>query len=297
MESTLANFFNPARAALMPNLVSKEDLRAANSLMEVSRHIGFLAAPPAGGVLVALLGPAAIMLVDGVTFLISGITVFLIRHRQPLREAVPSEGLVHSSQMVIRLTIEGLRAIMQRRLLQVAVLLGLALNLIVSPIQVLLPLFVRDVKQADADYFGILVAGLLAGLISGSLTAPATARRMGLGKMAIAAVALLGVVITIASWPPTIWPPLIAMTVAGFAIGSLNVAQTTLLQSATSDEERGRVSATYFTFTLGVRPFGYLLMGLMASAVDVRFLFVALGALALIVAGALARMPEVRAAR
>ena len=297
MESTLANLFNPARAALMPNLVSKNDLRAANSLMEVSRHIGFLAAPPAGGFLVALLGPAAIMLVDGVTFLVSGITVFLIRWRPPVREQVQSEGLIHASGIVINQTIEGLKAIKQRRLLQVAVLLGLSLNLIVSPIQVLLPLFVLDVKHADADYFGVLVAGLLAGLISGSLTAPATARRLGLGKMAIGAVAVLGIVITIASWPPTIWPPLIAMTIAGFAIGSLNVAQTTLLQGSTSDEERGRVSATYFTFTLGVRPFGYLAMGALASAVDVRFLFVLLGCLALTVATALTRMPEVRAAR
>src|SRR5687768_10732397 len=41
LESSLQNFFNPARLALMPNLVKDEDLRAANSLMEVSRHIGF----------------------------------------------------------------------------------------------------------------------------------------------------------------------------------------------------------------------------------------------------------------
>src|SRR5688572_28707913 len=33
LESSLQNFFNPARLALMPNLVKGEDLRAANSLM------------------------------------------------------------------------------------------------------------------------------------------------------------------------------------------------------------------------------------------------------------------------
>src|SRR5581483_4945859 len=62
IEASLANFFNPARAALLPNLVAAENLRAANSLMEVTRHIGFLIAPWIGGVLVELLGPAAIFM-------------------------------------------------------------------------------------------------------------------------------------------------------------------------------------------------------------------------------------------
>ena len=57
LESTMANFFNPARAALMPNLVKEEDLRAANSLMEVSRHIGMLIFPSIGGLLVRVCGP------------------------------------------------------------------------------------------------------------------------------------------------------------------------------------------------------------------------------------------------
>ena len=85
LESSLQNFFNPARLALVPNLVKQDDLRAANSLMEVSRHIGFLVAPPAGVALASVFGSSTILLADGATFLISGITVFMIRWRQPRR--------------------------------------------------------------------------------------------------------------------------------------------------------------------------------------------------------------------
>jgi DHA3 family macrolide efflux protein-like MFS transporter len=297
LESSLANFFNPARAALMPNLVRADDLRAANSLMEVSRHIGFLIAPPVGAFFVAIIGPAAIILADGVTFFISGVCIFFIRWRPPPRERPQSEGWRHSVNIVVSQTAEGLAAIGRKRLLQVAVFLGLALNLIIAPIQVLMPLFVKDVRQGDATYFGVLVAGLLLGLITGSLVAPQISRRFGLGRMAIIAVFILGLVICVASWPPTIWPPLVAMTIAGVAIGSLNVAQATMLQGSTTDEERGRVSATYFTATLGVRPFGFLLVGALAEAVDIRILFVCLGLMALSVGGLLARLPEVREAR
>jgi hypothetical protein len=84
------------------------------------------------------------------------------------------------------------------------------------------------------------------------------------------------------------------MVLAGAAIGSLSVAQTTMLQSSTTDEERGRVAATYFTLTLGVRPFSFLAAGALATAVDIRLLFVAMGSAALALGAYLYRLPEVR---
>lgn len=296
IEALLANLFNPARAALMPNLVDPDHLRPANSLIEVSRHIGFLVAAPMGGVLVALIDPAAIMLVDAATFAVSALTVLAIRHRQQIQRT-EADGWRHAMMLVITETGGGLKTIMRSRLLQVAILLGFSLNLTVGPIEVLLPLFVRSVKHADASYYGLLVAGFLLGIIGGSLAAPANARRVGIGRLAIGSVFTLGVVICVASWPPTLWPPVIAMALAGFAIGTLNVVQTTLLQGSTTDEERGRVSAASYTATLGVRPVGFLLMGALAEAVDVRLLFVALGLLALAVGLVLSRFPEVREAR
>ena len=173
-------------------------------------------------------------------------------------------------------------------------LLGLSLNAVVAPIQLLLPLFVKEVKHAEADYFGFLVAFLLAGLITGSLTAPGVARRVGLGRMTIAAVGVLGITIIISSLPPGAWPPAIAMFVAGTCIGLLNVAQTTMLQAATTDEDRGRVSATYYTATLGIRPLAFLVMGAFAEAVDIRYLFVFLGLVAVSLCAYLFRLPEVR---
>lgn len=295
VEASLANFFNPARAALLPNLVKPDDLRAANSLMEVSRHIGLLIAPPAGSLLVAFLGGAAVMLMDGVTFAVSAICVFFIDWRptvQPVHEQ--AEDWRHATRIVRTRMTEAFQVIAKTRLLQIAVLLGFSLNLIVAPIQVLMPLFVRDIKHTDASYFGLLVAGLLAGLITGSLLAPAAARRIGLGTMTITGVLVLGVMIMVSSWPPGLWLPVGAMLIAGLCIGSLNVAQTTLLQESTTDEERGRVSAAYYTATLGVRPFAFLAMGALAEAVDIRWLFVFLGVIALIVGGMLAREREVR---
>jgi MFS family permease len=294
LESSLQNFFNPARLALMPNLVKEDDLRAANSLIEVSRHIGFLVAPPAGLVLADLIGNSTIILADGVTFLVSGITVFLIKWRRPRRELIQTNGRRQQLQLVLQETKEGIAAIRAVKLLQVTLLLGVCLNLVVAPIQTLLPLFVIDVKDQPKAYFGLLAAGFLVGLIVGSLVAPTLSRRMGLGRMTIIFVAVLGATIAAAAYLPTLWVPVVAMFVAGSCLGTLNVAQVNMLQTSTTDEERGRVSAAYYSATIGVRTVGYFSAGALAAPIGVQPLFVLFGLLVLSVAGILSRIPEVR---
>jgi MFS family permease len=294
LESSLQNFFNPARLALMPNLVKEDDLRAANSLMEVSRHIGFLVAPPAGLVLADFLGSSTIILADGVTFLISGITVFLIKWRQPRRELVQVDGWREQLRQVLRETKEGIAVIRAVRLLQVTLLLGFSLNLVVAPIQTLLPLFVIDIKEQTKAYFGLLGAAFIVGLIVGSLVAPAVSRRVGLGRMTITSIMVLGLTITVAAYLPTLWVPVVALVIAGTAIGSLNVAQINMLQTSTTDDERGRVSAAYYSATLGVRTLGYFSAGALVAPAGVQPLFVAFGVIVLCVGLVIWRIPEVR---
>lgn len=294
LESTLANFFNPARAALFPNLVEPENLRSATSLMEVARHIGVLIAPTLGGLLVALLGPAAIMFANGVAFLVFGFAIFMIKWRPQAKEVIRTTGVRESTNLIVEQTKEGLDRIRASRLLLLTVFLGFSLNLIIAPIQLLLPLFVREIKGQGPTFFGAMVGGLLVGLISGTLGAPALARVFGLGRLAIGAIIILGGVVMIASWPPGLWAPVVAMAFAGMAIGVLQVAQTTMLQAATTDDERGRVTATYNTFTLGVRPLGFLVVGFIAHNVDIRWIFVAIGVGAVLIGQVLARSREVR---
>jgi MFS family permease len=294
MESSLQNFFNPARLALMPNLVRDEDLRAANSLMEMSRHIGFLIAPSAGVILADFVGSSTIILADGVTFLISGVTVFFIKWRQPKRMLEQAAGWRDRVALVARETREGISVILNVRLLQVTILLGFVLNLVVAPIQTLLPLYVFDVRHQSGAYFGLLAAMFVTGLLLGSLGAPSVSQRVGLGRMTIASVLTLGATICIAAYLPTLIVPGAAQIIAGIAIGLLNVSQVNMLQTSTTDEERGRVSAAYYSATLGVRTVGYFLAGVLVAPLGVQPLFVVFGVLVLAVGAALYREPVVR---
>ena len=294
MESTLQNLFNPARLALMPNLVKEEDLRAANSLMEVSRQFGFLIAPGAGVVISQAFGAGTIIVADGVTFLISGITVFFIVWRPQPRERGPSENLQQGMAQILVEMQQGISVIARTRLLQVTLLLGISLNLVVAPIQALLPIFAREVKDVAQGYVGALVAGFVPGLILGSLIAPALSRKTGLGYLAIGGVFVLGGVISVASFLPTLVLPVVAMFFAGTSIGALNVAQINMLQTSTTEENRGRVAAAFYTGTLGVRSLGYLAVGALVAPIGVQALFVLFGIIVLTVGVVISRVEEVR---
>jgi MFS family permease len=251
-------------------------------------------APSAGVVLADFLGASTIIIIDGVTFAISGLTVFMIRWRQPKRAIERAEGWRQQLRQVLRETADGIGVIRRVRLLQVAILLGFSLNLVVAPIQTLLPLYVFDVKHQTLAYFGLLALSFIIGLLIGSLLAPGVSKRLGLGKMTIAAVFLLGFTITVAAYLPTLVVPIGALVVAGIAIGSLNVSQINMLQTSTTDEERGRVSAAYYSVTLGVRTLGYLFAGALVAPLGIQPLFVVFGVIVLGVGGLLTRIPEVR---
>jgi MFS family permease len=297
LESTLQNLFNPARLALMPNLVKPDDLRAANSLMEVSRQVGFLIAPGAGILISQVFGASTIIIADGVTFLISGVTVFMIQWRPPPRAVREPEDLQRGMTQVMAEMRDGLSVIGRTKLLQVTLLLGISLNLVVAPLQALLPIFVREVKGVEQGYFGALVAGFVPGLILGSLIAPALSRRTGLGRLAIGSVTTLGIVICLASFLPTLVLPVVAMFLAGTAIGALNVSQINMLQTSTNEDNRGRVGAAYYTGTLGVRSLGYLVVGALVAPLGVQALFVLFGLGVIGVGVYISRIEEVRSHR
>ena len=75
---TLATFHGPARLAAMPRIAEPRLLMAANSLSNSSGAVAGLLAIPVAGYLVQVLGPNPCFVIDGFTFLFSGVLIALI---------------------------------------------------------------------------------------------------------------------------------------------------------------------------------------------------------------------------
>ena len=154
-------FFTPASGALVPQTVSAPHLQQANALMGLSRSATQVGGPAIAGVLVAVLGPGWVFGIDAVTFVVSAISLALLR--------VPRvAGSVRSS--VWRELKDGLDAVTTRTwyLLNLGAHalwnFGFAAFLVLGPI-------VAQRHLGGASAWGLIGASLGAGAVIGGLIA------------------------------------------------------------------------------------------------------------------------------
>src|SRR5262245_24390833 len=78
-EAVLARFLRPAEAALLPRLVEKEDLVAANSLGAFARNSARLVGPTVGGIVAGIYGLGAVAVFDAATFAVAAGLLTMMR--------------------------------------------------------------------------------------------------------------------------------------------------------------------------------------------------------------------------
>jgi MFS family permease len=87
IEGAASAFFNPAAAAIVPQVVGPAQLQPANGLLSLSKSAGQVAGPALAGVLLAVATPGWAIAVDAATFGLSA--AFLLGLRAP-RRVVPT---------------------------------------------------------------------------------------------------------------------------------------------------------------------------------------------------------------
>ena len=78
VQSSIGQFFNPAKNALIPHLVEERQLMQANALNTLGVELTRLIGAPLGGVLTALLGLGSVVVLDSASFLLSAPLIALV---------------------------------------------------------------------------------------------------------------------------------------------------------------------------------------------------------------------------
>lgn len=79
LAACVANFFDPARSAMIPRVVPREQLVQANSLSQSTTTLLRLAGPGLGTVIFTLLGPVASFVADAASFFLSAACIMLVK--------------------------------------------------------------------------------------------------------------------------------------------------------------------------------------------------------------------------
>lgn len=250
VQSSVGQFFNPAKGALIPQLVDESQLMPANSLNSLGVELTRLIGAPLGGALMALLGLPSVVILDCVSFVVSALLIGLIaapRSEHATPAAAPDAGIAVLLAGVWRDLVEGLRLVRSTRWLAG---LFLAMGIIMfgqGITNALLVPFVEQVLHGDAQIFGWIVTaqgigGLIGGLLAGTLGRLFSPVRI----MAVSA-CTMGVLILLIVNIPVLPVVLALLAVVGLPVVAFMVSEATMLQSGVADQYRGRVMGSYGT--------------------------------------------------
>ncbi len=294
--TTAGLFFDPAKNALIPTLVSRASLARTNALLESTRQVLFIAGPAFGGVLIALVQSDGVFIADGATFFLSALILSGVPRARREDAPMPVEEDETPGERLGTAIRRGLNYIHTNRLLRLIVGVGSALNFLLSPLPVLIPLFFAQVLHTGPSAFGAAISIVFVGFLIGAVLVGALAARIGKGWLTVFGVLLAGVATSLFALGPPVIVVLGLALLGGVAIGALNVCESTVIQENAPDTMRGRVFAVYESVSQGGRAIAVALSGVLADLIGVSSLFLAVGVLVLICGGALALSPAIRAA-
>jgi MFS family permease len=230
-------FAAPAMAALLPRLMAAEEFPRAVAVSSSAFQICTLAGPAVGGLIYAVNGTALFAAVTALYAIAAIQTRRLSGGRATGEASVPADKSV----------LAGLRYIRAHRLLLALISLDL-FAVLLGGVTALLPIYARDILAVGPFGLGCLrcAPGIGAAIVGMVLAHRAIAR--GAGKLMLAAVAGFGLAVVVFAVSHSFVLSLAALAAAGaFDMVSVVIRQT-LVQIATPDAMRGRVSGVYFVF-------------------------------------------------
>ncbi len=237
--------YEPAVAAITPQLVPEDDLAAANTLTSTVGNLAVIAGPGLGALLLLVAGPASAFAANALSFLWSALLVSRISAR-----STPVDVTSGGSAGPVRQVLVGMRAIITSPTATVLAAYSVIASFVYGVDTVLLVVVSERRLGTGANGYSYLLAGLGLG---GALAAGLVKRISARSRLATAIIVAMAVYCL-----PTLVLLTVRQPVAAFAVevvrgaGTLvvDVLAMTALQRSLPRDKLARVFGAFFTFVL-----------------------------------------------
>lgn len=277
---SMAGLFGPASMSMIPHIVPEESLQAGNSLSQgTSSLIGFVGPALAGGMIALFhdeyIGMAIAMSIDAFTFLISVITLWLMKSGndvQPEMKKAKTNQLLESVK-------EGFVYIFKDPVLRMMFIMIAAANLcFAGPLQVGIPYLADTRFTGGSATFGIILSGYSGGYLLGIISSgvlPRLAKRF-VRRLMVILFTTFGLGIIAMTWITAVWLATLDLIILGILVGYLSITLITGLQRCTPKDLMGRLMSMILLANLSMMPLSQALAGF-ALKVSVELVFIASG--------------------
>ncbi len=262
--------FDTAYQAFLPQVVTRDQLVEGNSKLGTSSSLAEMSGPPLAGGLIQSLGAPLAVLFDALSFLVSALSIGLIRPHeiQPVttawkREAVWSE--MH----------EGLSTLFGHPLLRKLAISTTIRTYFGGAFAALYTIYIVRELHIVPVLYGVLVALGGVGALIGSLTVPRLTQRFGAKRTLLSGTLLHGFLALLTPLARGPAPLVLALLGISQLIGDIGfelyaINEISLRQGSIPDHVQGRVGAVMGFLVSGIAPLGTVLAGIVSEYIGIR---------------------------
>jgi MFS family permease len=269
-ESCLGALFDAAYPAYVPTLIGRDRLVEGNSRLATSSSIAEIGGPGFAGGLVQIVSAPFAILVDAFSFLVSAITLMLIRAPEPARPAR------EATTRIVQEIAEGLRVVRRHAIVFPLAARSVPAHVFGAFYGVLYSIYLLRELHLDPFLLGIVISAGGVGALVGSLFASRVVNGLGIGRALVGtaiAASALGVLTPLAQGPVAVAALMVFLPqLIGDGLQTIEgVAERSLIQGVIPDRLLGRVNATLDVVSHGVGyPLGAIVAAVIAEQLGVR---------------------------
>jgi MFS family permease len=263
----LTVLFDVAYQSYLPSLVERDQILEGNSKLAFSSSIAEIAGPGLTGILVQLLTAPIAILLDAISFLVSALTVWLVRKPEP--QVVPASRLHVWEELTA-----GMRAIAQSPIRRAFAGHSGTAGFFGGFFASLYVLYaISDLHLSPALLGAVIALGGI-GNVFGAAIAPRLMRRVGIGAALIGSLLIMGaasLMIPLAHGSVVTATAFLMLAQVGDVCWPVfNVCELSLRQAITPSELLGRVNAVMQMLNRGLLPIGSLAAGILGEMIGLR---------------------------
>lgn len=252
----------PVFAAIIPEVVSRQQLPQALALNGISMNASRIIGPLVAGTLIASVGSEWVFVLNAVLSIVAGLTIMRwrrVHHESPLgREPLASAMRV------------GLQYVRQSSRLR-ALLLRISLFFLHSTaLMALLPLVARGLPGGSAGTFTVLLASMGVGAIIAAVLMPQIRAWLPLQQRVFVGTCMQAAATLVVAFAPNIYVAVPAMVFAGVSWITVANSLTVAAQMSLPDWVRARGMSIYQMALMGSTALGAALWGQVATLSSVR---------------------------
>ncbi|MGH7793816.1 MAG: MFS transporter [Candidatus Binatia bacterium] len=268
-------FQQPARAAIIGDVVPREGLTNAIGLNSIIFNVARSTGPALAGVLIVAFGTGGAFGTQAVFYILA--TYWTLRLRAPEAYGSGGRGGHGHGVSFARSIIEGWKFSWRNLEVRTALLVVMFASLLIVPFTTLLPVFARDILDVGASGQGFLLTAMGIGALGSAMMIATFGDRMPRGLFMLGGVALYGLGVVAFAASPWFQLSMALMIVVGFANVCSHALVQTVIQSYSPAEFRGRAIAL-FHMSQVVMTVGSMAIGSLAAICGTEWAVMLMGA-------------------